>query len=54
MRGLVCSPNVTFQITGSYVKCPAGRDEKGQTKYRCYLVLGNSFLGRGHRLASVS
>ncbi|KAI5451901.1 RNA polymerase-associated protein rtf1 [Naganishia albida] len=27
-------------LKGSYVKCPAGRDEKGQTKYRCYLVLG--------------
>ncbi|KAJ9109328.1 hypothetical protein QFC21_000657 [Naganishia friedmannii] len=24
----------------SYVKCPFGRDERGQTKYRCYLVLG--------------
>lgn len=32
--------------SGSYVKCPAGRDEKGQTKYRCYLVLGEpSCLG---------
>jgi hypothetical protein len=28
------------------VKCPAGRDEKGQTKYRCYMVLGNCDVSR--------
>ncbi|KAJ9125665.1 hypothetical protein QFC22_000627 [Naganishia vaughanmartiniae] len=27
-------------LKDSYVKCPFGRDERGQTKYRCYLVLG--------------